>query len=237
MDTALPPGGPGNITLASRIAEQLKRDIVTGRLRSGQKLIEKDLAAAYEVSRTPLREALARLVNDGLAVSVAYRGIFVREVSRDELRAIYELRTAIEGLAAQLAADRADPATLDQLAGLLAAMDGQDTGDDASELKLLNERFHRLIAVAAGNPLLPRQMDDIWSRVSLARTSAWSATGRGETSRDEHHALYEAIRRRDAAAARSLAEAHVITAWRTLEPSLGSPTYGYAGSGANFKLG
>jgi DNA-binding GntR family transcriptional regulator len=220
VDATPNPEAPGNLTLASRIAELLKRDIVTGRLRSGQKLVEKDLAAACDVSRTPLREALARLVNDGLAVSIPYRGIFVREVSRDELKAIYELRTAIEGLAAQLAAERADPAQLDQLASLLAAMDRQTTGDEASELKLLNERFHRLIAVAAGNPLLPRQMDDIWSRVSLARTSAWSATGRGETSRDEHHAIYEAIRRRDGSAARSLAETHVIAAWQTLEHSL-----------------
>jgi DNA-binding GntR family transcriptional regulator len=224
VNTTPDPGASGNITLASRIAELLKRDIVIGRLRSGQKLVEKDLAAAYDVSRTPLREALARLVNDGLAVSVAYRGIFVREVSRDELRAIYELRTVIEGLAAQLAAERADPAQLDQLESLLAAMDRQTTGDEASELKLLNERFHRLIAVAAGNPLLPRQMDDIWSRVALARTSAWSATGRGKTSREEHHALYEAIRRRDPTVARSLAEAHVIIAWRTLEPFLNTLT-------------
>ena len=91
---------PGNETLASRIADQIKRRIVTGALKPGQKLVEKDLATACNVSRTPLREALARLVNDGLAVSVPYRGIFVRRISLQQVREIYELRIGIEGLAA-----------------------------------------------------------------------------------------------------------------------------------------
>jgi DNA-binding GntR family transcriptional regulator len=212
--------GPPNATLASRIADVLKRQIVTGQLRPGQKLVEKDLATACNVSRTPLREALARLVNEGLAVSISYRGIFVREVGRAELRDIYEFRIAVEGLAAFLAAERITPAQIGMLSDLVTAMHAQGVGDDASELKLLNERFHRLIAVAAGNALLPRQMDDIWSRVSLARIAAWSATGRGETSRVEHNAIYEAIRRGDAVQARSLAEDHVRAAWRNVEPFL-----------------
>ncbi len=218
--TLHPLDAPANATLASRIAEQLKRQIITGQLRPGQKLVEKDLAAACQVSRTPLREALGRLVNEGLAVSVSYRGIFVRKVGREQLRETYELRIAIEGLAALLAADRATPAHHAALTALLAAMDAQNADDDASELKLLNERFHRLIAEAAGNTLLPRQMDHIWSRVSLARTAAWTTTGRGESSRVEHHALAEALCRRDATLARALAEDHVRASWRNVEPFL-----------------
>ena len=215
-----PIESPGNETLASRIAEQIKRRIVTGQLKPGQKLVEKDLAAACNVSRTPLREALARLVNEGLSISVAYRGIFVRRISLRQVREIYELRIGIEGLAAMLAAERARKADLGRLDRLLIAMDAERAGDEADELKLLNERFHRAIAEASGNALLVQRMDDLWSWVSLARTSTWTATGRGESSRDEHHAIYRAICDRNAATARTLAETHVRLAWETVEPFL-----------------
>lgn len=214
------PEGTGNETLAGRIAEQIKRRIITGQLAPGQKLVEKDLAAACNVSRTPLREALARLVNDGLAVSVPYRGIFVRRVSLRHVREIYELRIGIEGLAAMFAAERAKKTDLDRLGKLLVAMDAERAGDDADELKLLNERFHRGIAEASGNSLLVRQMDELWCWVNLARTSNWTATGRGDTSRDEHHAIYQAISDQNAPLARTLTESHVRLAWETLEPFL-----------------
>lgn len=211
---------PRNETLAGRIAEKIKRQIVTGQLKPGQKLVEKEIAEGFNVSRTPLREALARLVNEGLAVSVAYRGIFVRQVNLRQVREIYELRIGIEGLAAMFAAQRSKKSDLNRLSKLLVAMDAERAGDEADELKLLNEKFHRGIAEASDNALLVQRMDDLWSWVNLARTSNWSATGRGETSRDEHHAIYRAIADRDAATARSLAEAHVRLAWETLEPFL-----------------
>jgi DNA-binding GntR family transcriptional regulator len=136
------------------------------------------------------------------------------------MREIYELRVAIEGLAAFLAADRAGAADLDALQDLLDAMDAEPVDHEAANLKLLNERFHRKIAEIAGNSLLPRQMDEIWSRVSLARTDNWSTTGRGETSRLEHHAIFHAIRDGAADEARRLAEAHVRAAWADVEPFL-----------------
>jgi DNA-binding GntR family transcriptional regulator len=81
-ETLLSPlDSSSNETLAGRIADQLKRKIITGLLKPGQKLVEKEIAAAFNVSRTPLREALARLVNIGVAVSIPYRGIFVRCIS------------------------------------------------------------------------------------------------------------------------------------------------------------
>jgi DNA-binding GntR family transcriptional regulator len=209
-----------NETLAGRIADQLKRQIVTGQLRPGQKLVEKEIAAACNVSRTPLREALARLVNDGLAVSVPYRGIFVRRISLVQAREIYELRIGVEGLAAMFAAERGTSNDLSRLKSLLIAMDGEGTGDDAANLKLLNEQFHRAIAEASGNTLLVQRVDDLWGWVSLARTSVWSTTGRGETSRTEHHAIYQAIFRHDPVLARQLAEDHVRRAWKNVEPFL-----------------
>jgi len=218
-DSVLAPlGQPENETLADRIADRLKRLIVTGEIKPGQKLVEKDIATAFNVSRTPLREALARLVADGLADGIPYRGIFVRQITLRQVQDIYELRIAIEGLAAMLAAQRGDPQRLVALAELLAAMDREQPGDESAELKLLNERFHRMIAIASGNALLVERLDDLWTWVTLSRTTVWSATGRGQTSRDEHHAIYEAIRARDPDRARALAEEHVRRSWDNVRP-------------------
>lgn len=218
-DSLLAPlGQPENETLADRIADRLKRLIVTGEIKPGQKLVEKDIATAFNVSRTPLREALSRLVADGLADGIPYRGIFVRQITLRQVQEIYELRIAIEGLAAMLAAERGDPQRLEALAELLAAMDREQAGDDSAELKLLNERFHRGIAVASGNALLVGRLDELWTWVTLSRTTVWSATGRGQTSRDEHHAVFEAIRARDPDRARALAEEHVRRSWDNVKP-------------------
>ena len=216
------PGAPlgltENETLADRIADRLKRLIVTGEIKPGQKLVEKDIAAAFNVSRTPLREALSRLVNDGLAAGIPYRGIFVRQITLRQVQDIYEVRIAIEGLAATLAAERAGADDIATLSDLLIAMDKEQAGDDSAELKLLNERFHRAIAIASGNALLVERLDELWTWVSLSRTTVWSATGRGDTSRDEHHAIFEAIRGRDPVQARALAEEHVRRAWDNVKP-------------------
>jgi DNA-binding GntR family transcriptional regulator len=209
---------PENETLADRIADRLKRLIVTGEIKPGQKLVEKDIAAAFNVSRTPLREALSRLVNDGLAAGIPYRGIFVRQITLRQVQDIYELRIAIEGLAAMFAAQRAEARDIAALNELLIAMDKEQAGDDSAELKLLNERFHRTIAIASGNVLLVERLDELWTWVSLSRTTVWSSTGRGNTSRDEHHAIYEAIRARDPLRARALAEEHVRRAWDNVKP-------------------
>jgi DNA-binding FadR family transcriptional regulator len=99
-------------------------------------------------------------------------------------------------------------------------MDREETGDEAAGLKLLNEQFHRAIAEAARNTVLVERVDDLWGWVSLARTAAWTETGRGETSRVEHHAICQAICNRDAATARQLAEDHVRRAWTNVEPFL-----------------
>jgi len=216
------PGAPlgvtANETLADRIADRLKRLIVTGEIKPGQKLVEKDIAAAFNVSRTPLREALARLVNDGLAAGIPYRGIFVRQITLRQVQDIYEMRIAIEGLAAMLAAERGDAGHFAALNELLIAMDKEQAGDDSAELKLLNERFHRAVAIASGNALLVERLDELWAWVTLSRTTVWSATGRGNTSRDEHHAIFDAIRGRDPVQARALAEEHVRRAWDNVKP-------------------
>src|SRR5581483_11474189 len=118
---------PESVSLSSdgvepRLGEQtyneLRRAIVQGRLRPNQRLIETELAEEYAVSRTPVRETLQRLAVEGLIVP-ARRGWIVREHSLEEINEIYEVRAALEGFAARLAAQRATKAQLDEIAAIV----------------------------------------------------------------------------------------------------------------------
>src|SRR5579859_8257976 len=91
---------------AAEVYEELRQAIVEGRIRPNERLIELELARALNVSRTPVRESILQLVADGLVVS-RRRGWVVREHSPEEIREIYEVRAALEGFAANLAAVRA----------------------------------------------------------------------------------------------------------------------------------
>src|SRR4051812_11951844 len=102
--------------LATEVYEQLRRAIVEGSIRPNERLIEADLAERLEVSRTPIRESMMRLAGDGLIVAHR-RGWIVREHSQDEIREVYEIRAALEGFAAGLAAQRASD---EELAGIQA---------------------------------------------------------------------------------------------------------------------
>jgi DNA-binding GntR family transcriptional regulator len=137
---------------SDEIYDRLRGDIINGALRPNQRLVEVELAARLGVSRTPIRETLQRLVLDAL-VRRDRSGWVVHEHSAEEIRSIYEVRAALEGYAAFLAAGRA---TEDQLRALDALY---PSGDSAialppDEQVELNQRFHDGVIAAAANPRL-----------------------------------------------------------------------------------
>lgn len=102
-------------TLRGRAADQLKRLIVSGELAAGARLTEIDLAAALGISRGPLREAIRELVDIGLVVSKPYKGLFVRDITLEDLNEIYSLRTALEQFAFRQCWDKRDAAAMADL--------------------------------------------------------------------------------------------------------------------------
>src|SRR5690606_20381148 len=93
-----------NKTMSEVIFERLKWEIVTGHLQPGERLVERDLTERFQVSRTPMREALKQLVRTQLAVDIPYRGVVVRTLGYEFAHNIYDLRFGTEGLSAYLAA-------------------------------------------------------------------------------------------------------------------------------------
>lgn len=205
-------------TSADLVLERLKDDVLTGHLPPGTKLTERELAERYQVSRTPLREALKQLVNSRLAVNIPYRGVYVQTVSFDFARDIYEVRAGLEGLAGALAAQRATRIELQQLQRIYnridqLSVDAINQQDMRDETMRLNTKFHRAIAKSAQNPVLDSKIDELWISVSLVRFVVWQTDDRIEGSRREHLEILNALKTGDATLVQRLCYQHSLNAW------------------------
>lgn len=206
-----------NKTAAEYIFERIRRDVVVGKIKPGQRLVERELTERFEMSRTPVREALQLLVRSQLALNIPYRGVEVRRLSYEFARDIYDLRRGIEGLAAYLAAERGSDteiATIERLFGQISELskDGQ-----RDEVMVLNHKFHMAIAEATHNELLLARVDELWTSVNLVRASAWKGNERTEGSRREHEAILRALVERRAEDARQAVESHIRQSWRLVD--------------------
>ena len=201
--------GGGSVALRTQAHQQIRLRILDGTLAPGAPLSENQLSAALKLSRTPVREALARLEREGLIRTVAGRGAFVSEVTPHDIREIYEVREQLEGFATRVAAERMTASDIDALEAILrqtraamaagAAKEAWDT-DVALHRKILETtQNRRLIMILA---TLDDQMHRI--RTMWTRTAAWQ-----EDAMAEHEELVACIRRRDPAAAEQALRRHL----------------------------
>jgi DNA-binding GntR family transcriptional regulator len=209
--------------LVDHLAATLRARVLSGEIAVGERLRQERLAAEFGVSRTPIREALRKLQAGGIVEVQPYRGAIVRGPTAREIREAYEVRAELEGLAAQLATTRIQDGQLQELhaaqrlfgrsiAGLVARGVDDSAAEDANgEWTRANDLFHSVIQDAAGNDRLARIVHELHR--SFPRGLTWAAL-RGssrllEQNVEEHHAILEAIERRDPEAARRAMVVHV----------------------------
>lgn len=212
--------------LPDQIAQALRAEIVAGGLPPGTRLpTEKALSERYGVSRPVVREAIASLKHDGVVITRQGLGAFVAEggtsnvfrldvgplEDASELAHIIELLVAVETAVTEKAAERRTAGQLTALKKALAAIERAVAAgrDGVSE----DMAFHRLVAEASGNPYFREMNDFLETRVRhfirTARTNTARFAGLQRVVQDEHTAIFDAIRRRDATAARRAAESHL----------------------------
>jgi DNA-binding GntR family transcriptional regulator len=160
-----PNAPPPLAAVRERVREQLREHIISGRLRPGDRLVERDLALQFGVSRGPVREAISTLQSEGLVVVESPRRVAVRKLSRTDVEELFDIREALEVLACGLAAGRASQQDLRLLEWLLA-----DTARDieAGRLSRAADRsagFHEQIIVLAGNALLSSILHPLENRL------------------------------------------------------------------------
>jgi DNA-binding GntR family transcriptional regulator len=182
--------------LSERAYEQLKSMAVTYQLRPGERLAELDLAKRLKVSRTPIREALNRLVTEGFLTFTPNRGFQCRPLDAKEIFDLYEVRRSLEASAARLAVERASDDELDDLARFLDRSRGVPEKTTVMELVRLDEEFHERIAVLSRNAELLRILQNINARIRFCR---WidMENGRRSATQNEHAGVLAALKARD----------------------------------------
>lgn len=190
--------------------ERLKAAILDGTLAPGSQLVESWAAQWCGVSRTPIREALTRLQQDGL-LQRGDRGLVVRERSPEEILDIYEVRIVLETMAAGMAAERHTAFDRRRLQRLLKTT-ATVKADDSAEMFRANREFHNSVWLATHNEALV----DLLTRLNLHLVrypaTTLSFPGRWERALREHAELIDALLQRDAARARLCAESHFTQA-------------------------
>jgi DNA-binding GntR family transcriptional regulator len=198
--------------LSELVRQRILDAILTGELRPGQLIQTGQLAQRYEVSRTPVREALAALERDGLVTVLPYRGYLVRSITVDEARDVYFMRTVIEGAAAERAATRLTDEELDALAALHPPQQPQGQAYSMEFDEHFNE-FHRHIAAASGSPRLAKALDGLFRDVRRLQSLSVNSPS-PEQIQQEHVEIHAALRSRDPARARAAMDCHIRSLYR-----------------------
>lgn len=184
--------------LAGRIVEQIAEAIVEGRFAEGAKLTESELSQAFGTSRTPVRDALRILAQDGLVVLLPRKGARVVTFGPHWTAHVYVCRAYLQGLAAKMAAPRLTPDDFQDLRGLLDEMQrAAETGDSARHYHA-TVPWHSRLAARAGNDPLEHMMASLGRRVQRLRYIASEIPGQIERSARRHRQLYRALEARDA---------------------------------------
>lgn len=214
--TAVRPVGTTHRPLREMVCDAIREQIVSGLHQPGARLVEDRLAEQLGVSRSPVREALRVLEAEGLVETIPRKGVVVATLSADEVADIFEVRVALEELAARLAARRGGDDAIAAVERTLAAAEVALEHRQPAELARLNTTFHEAILDLAGN----RYLRDVM--IPLRGRTQWifSKTASGEraaVSLAEHRELLEAVGARDEARAGKLAVEHVLSARATFD--------------------
>src|SRR5688500_14403067 len=159
-------------SLTTLVQREIERRIVAGELAPGAKLNEAELAAAMGISRGPVREAFRALEQAGLVATAKNRGVFVRQVSRQEASDIFEVRAALEREIGALAAKRATREHLERLRAIVKRMQAAGRKRDPDAYFPLNIEFHEVLAEAAGNRALAAHYRRVVNELNLYRREA-----------------------------------------------------------------
>lgn len=148
---------PANIS----IYKELERRIIDMELKPGDAISEKELIEEFGVSRTPVREAILKLSEKGLLDLKPRVGTFVTQIDLESVKHAYEVKKSLEGLAAELAATRATKAHIDELYEIISRFEKYDIVDDYKECIKDDQRFHRIVREASGNPILIETLEEL----------------------------------------------------------------------------
>jgi DNA-binding GntR family transcriptional regulator len=191
------------------VLETLREAIVSGVLEPGERLMEIQLAEELGVSRTPVREAIRKLELEGFVVMIPRKGAYVAGVSYKDVKDVFEIRAALEGLAAGLAAEKV---TDQELEGLERALHYEKEPDTLEEMVQTDTDFHALLYKASRNERLIGILANLREQIQRFRSTSLAVPGRLKYAIQEHREIVDAVARHDVEEAQALATAHIENA-------------------------
>ncbi|MEM8555748.1 MAG: GntR family transcriptional regulator [Pseudomonadota bacterium] len=206
-------------SLHEELVDRLREAIVDGTMEPGSKVPEKSLCETLGVSRTPLREALKVLANEGLVVLEPNRGARVATVTMEELEATFPVIAALERLAGELACDKATDAQIAHIRVRTEAMVRHHADADRSAYFKANQDIHDALMEAADNPVLSQNYRVLSSRAKRARFLANISQDRWDQAVREHQELLAALEARDGVRLGGLLQTHILNKFAALQAS------------------
>ncbi|MFT4115392.1 GntR family transcriptional regulator [Bradyrhizobium sp.] len=198
--------------LRDQVVGNLRNAIINGQFAPGARLVERHMCELLGVSRTLVREALRQLEAEGWVRILPNRGPVVISMTPEEVRELYEVRSALEGVAAYRAAERVTREQLDRLAAAVDAMAKAQSRGDWMRHRQQLQVFYGILREASGNALLRSQLDVLSARMAWLRGLTLARPERAAVAVKEEARLLAALRAKNGKRARELCEAHLRTA-------------------------
>ena len=194
------------------VFENLRKAILEGQLKPGQRLMEVQLAEQLGVSRTPVREAIRKLELEGLVVMLPRKGAYVANMSLKDIVDVLEVRASLEGLSASLAAERMHEDDIKKLEKIVQDFKEHASSGDVEQLLKMDVEFHECIFKAANNKRLHQLINSLWEQVYRFRVTYISDYDSSLSIVEEHNKILDAIEKGDCELAKKYATDHIINA-------------------------
>ena len=198
--------------LRELVFEVLREAIISGQLAPGERLMEIQLAEELGVSRTPVREAIRKLELEELVLMVPRKGAYVASLSMKDVVEVFEIRGALEGLAAALAAERITEEELESLQRQLVKSAEMIGNADLQGMVEADTGFHQILYQASRNERLAQIINNLREQIQRFRQTSLSYPGRMKIALEEHREIVDAVSARDPEMARKLAQDHIENA-------------------------
>lgn len=208
--------GSDGSNLTTRVYKALREDILSGKYPMGTALTEAMVAEDYDVSRTPVREALRQLELARLVKIIPNKGAVVEGVSKKDIDDIYEIRLLIEGLAAERAAQNATAEDITRLNEIIDLTDFYFARGDIEKLRSMDGRFHEYIYSLSGRRILGDILADLHNLLLRFRGDSMRCVGRTEQTIKEHRDILSAIAEHDGARAAELINLHITNSYNNI---------------------
>lgn len=196
-------------SLRGKVYDRIREDILNGVYEEHEELKEATLGEKMGVSRTPVREALRQLELEGLVEIIPNKGARVTGITKKDIDDIYQIRYLLEGLSARWATEHVTEEQLEKMEETLYLTEFHAKKGNYTQVYELDSQFHELMYEASGSKMLNHILSDFHMYVTRIRKTSLATDNRSKYSTDEHRAILEAIKERNADKAEECAHNHV----------------------------